>query len=511
MSKLRSLLYCTATLGVIQLIAAGTSHAVPAFSRAHKVECTTCHTIYPELNEYGEAFLKNSYVYVGKGAKGAKKAAPAPAAAPAAPATAAPAGDAPVVKGEGDASKLSRLKAGAMGSAMSNQPAGAAAPVAAAPAPAVAEATDNQAEGMILAGIPELLPISFTGSINYAMGDNKNKSATGGTEVDFAARSFKLHAAGNFRDTVGFFATYVAYSEQPPAGTFNTSTNPSNNKSDLNEFYVQWRHMFNSPVNLKIGRMQPKLGLWKTNNKLSVTNNYMPYNYSVGQGNNASAFSVEQTQDAIELNATLAKRLFLAAGIVNRKGQDNKEGYGHLSYKFGGADYLGNEPDVDLNKEETILDFLTVTLGTYGYYGKNGLNTSGAARNIYGRAGLDAEVQYKIFRLRMLGGWGIDDNAVAGDTTKSAFWPTVISRSGTVEGELTLLTNLIAAGRFEFLQQRAGDTIPANVFASQHIRRYIATLGYAPLENFKLSSEFKYQIDNTGINRIGTVGATFSF
>jgi hypothetical protein len=49
---------------------AGNSHAIPAFTRAYKVECTTCHTIYPELNEYGEAFLKNSYVYSGKAKKG---------------------------------------------------------------------------------------------------------------------------------------------------------------------------------------------------------------------------------------------------------------------------------------------------------------------------------------------------------------------------------------------------------------------------------------------------------
>ena len=67
-----------------------TSHAVPAFSRAHKVECTTCHTIYPELNEYGDAFLKNSYVYVGKGSKVANKGtaatAPAPASHPRRPA-----------------------------------------------------------------------------------------------------------------------------------------------------------------------------------------------------------------------------------------------------------------------------------------------------------------------------------------------------------------------------------------------------------------------------------------
>src|SRR6266704_2845928 len=40
--------------------------AIPAFSRQHKTECTTCHTIYPELNEYGESFRKNGFVYFTK-------------------------------------------------------------------------------------------------------------------------------------------------------------------------------------------------------------------------------------------------------------------------------------------------------------------------------------------------------------------------------------------------------------------------------------------------------------
>lgn len=493
MSKKLMLLSSTITFCILQLIVANTSHAVPAFSRANKVECTTCHTIAPELNEYGEAFLKNSYVYVGKANKSAKKsvAAPAPAAVPA-----APAGDAPNVMGEGDSVKLSKLKAGAMGAGAASQTAEVA-PVAAAEEP-----SETRPEGVLLSGIPELLPISFTGSINYATGDRNSKISTGGTNVDFAARSFKLHAAGNFSEKVGFFATYVAYSEQPPVGDFNTSLTSSNNKTDLNEFFVQWRNMFDSPINLKIGRFQPKLGLWKTNNKLSATNNYLPYSYTVG---GESVFRVEQPQDALELNAVLAKRLFVAAGLVNRKGQDNKEGYGHISYKFGGSDYKGNEPDVDLSKDESILDFLSLTVGTYGYYGKNGSNMAGTNRNIFGRTGIDTELQYKIFRLRMLGGWGIDDNAAP---SAIAVWPTVISKSATIEGEFTLRTNLITSGRFEYLQEVGQDP---TAFTNRYVRRYIASLGYAPLENFKVSSEFKYEVTQDTTNRIGTLGATFSF
>jgi hypothetical protein len=495
MSNKFTSLFTTLAVVIPITLLASQAHAVPAFSRAHKVECTTCHTIYPELNEYGEAFLKNSYVYVGKGSKAAKQAASAPApAAAAAPAGDSAPGEAPVVKGDGDAAKLSRLKAGAMGAATSTQPA-ATAP--AAPAATVAEPVDNQSEGMMLAGIPEQLPISFTGSINYFTGDRRNMG-TGGNDVDFAARSFKLHAAGNFRDKVGFFATYVAYSEQETGG--NTSVTPSNNKTDINEFFLQWRHALGTPVNLKIGRFQPKLGLWKTNNKMSVTNNYVPYTYTVGAN---SVFRIEQPQDAIEVNSILGKRFFGALGVVNHKGQNEKDGYGHIAYKFGGADYLGNEPNVDLDKEENILDFLTVTAGAYGYYGENGKSNSPDPRNTYFRAGLDTELLYKIYRLRMLANYGEDDNVLLAANP----WTDVISKAATFEGEVTLLVNLIAAARFEYLQQESAKAAFSNVY----LRRYVATLGYAPLENLKLATEFKYEIGQTGVNRIGTLGATFSF
>ncbi|MBC8018257.1 MAG: hypothetical protein H7X83_07035 [Verrucomicrobia bacterium] len=471
------------------LLLTDNAQAVPAFSRAYKVECTTCHTIYPELNEYGEAFLKNSYVYVGKSSKTAKKIGTAPAPIPVAkPET--PVGEAPKVMGAGDSAKLNKLKAGALGAGESAQT------TSPEPAVTVAEPADSQSEGMILAGIPELLPISFTGSINYFTGDRRN--IVGGNELDFAARSFKLHAAGNFRDTIGFFGTYVAYAEG--AGNANTSSTPSNAGSNINEFFLQWRNLLGTPVNLKAGRMQPKLGLWKTNNKLSVTNNYVPYSYTVGQ---QSEFRIEQPQDALELNSILGNRLFVAAGIVNRKGQNEKDGYGHVSYKFGGADYLGNEPNVDLDKEEQILDFLTLTAGAYGYYGQNGKTNSNDPKNTYFRAGLDTELLYKIYRLRMLANIGEDDNVSLSINP----WTKVISKAATFEGEITLLVNLIAAARFEYLQQESAGASFKNVYS----RRYIATLGYAPLENFKLSTEFKYEIGQTDINRIGTLGATFSF
>lgn len=481
-------------LVLFQFFDADYSHAVPAFSRAHKVECTTCHTIAPELNEYGDAFLKNSYVYVGKAKAGENKAtASAPVAAKKQPAGAAKETTLNVM-GEGDADKLSKLKAGAMGAEGVEQAPAVAAPVEDAAGDSTAEA---KSEGLALAGIPEIIPISFTGSLNYGFGDDRN---TNGNNFDYSARTFKLHAAGNFRDKVGFFASYVAYSEQPPGGTYNTSQTSGNNKTDLGELFIQARNFLGTPVNLKMGRMQPKLGLWKTNNKLSATNNYLPYTYTVGT---ESVFKVEQFQDVVELNSVVANRLFVAGGLVNRKGQNAKEGYGHISYKIGGSDYKGTESDVDLSKEESILDFLAFTIGTYGYYGENGSSVTGTPRNEYKRAGVDAELQYKIFRLRMLGGWGSDDNV---DLTAAASKTKVISQSGAVDAEVTILVNLIASARFEYLKQEASSSA-----YSDPIRRYVGTLAYAPLENIKLFTEYKYDMTTTETNRIGFVGTTFSF
>lgn len=40
--------------------------ALPSFARQYKTECKTCHTIYPERNEFGEAFERNGFIWPGK-------------------------------------------------------------------------------------------------------------------------------------------------------------------------------------------------------------------------------------------------------------------------------------------------------------------------------------------------------------------------------------------------------------------------------------------------------------
>ncbi len=43
----------------------GRASAIPAFARKYKTSCTTCHTVFPKLNPFGEQFRRNNYRFPG--------------------------------------------------------------------------------------------------------------------------------------------------------------------------------------------------------------------------------------------------------------------------------------------------------------------------------------------------------------------------------------------------------------------------------------------------------------
>src|SRR6266851_7764695 len=55
----------TAVVVVLWLMIASVpkTSAIPAFSRKYQTSCTTCHSNYPELNDFGEAFKKNGFKF----------------------------------------------------------------------------------------------------------------------------------------------------------------------------------------------------------------------------------------------------------------------------------------------------------------------------------------------------------------------------------------------------------------------------------------------------------------
>ncbi len=74
---------------VLLLLMAERSYAIPAFARKYKTSCATCHTGFPKLNAFGDAFRRNGYQFpagtdaeftkeepVSLGSEGNKKAFP---------------------------------------------------------------------------------------------------------------------------------------------------------------------------------------------------------------------------------------------------------------------------------------------------------------------------------------------------------------------------------------------------------------------------------------------------
>jgi len=463
MQKKRALIFAV-TFAIACLVYSGTANAIPAFSRQHKVECTTCHTIYPELNEYGEAFLKNSYVYINT--KQVTDKPPEPI----------------ILGGGGDPVLLEKLKNKAPESVASNN---------------VPEGSKVKNEGLFLAAIPEQLPLSATATLNASY----NKNAPNNGEFDFSTRAIALQAGGNFREKFGFFAKYILYSE----GSYNPSSGnsltgnpnvPKNNGSELSELFLTWKRPLDTPLNLKIGRFRPKQSLWKSSNKISISS-FATHSYTVGD----SPFTIDSPEDGIELNSVVARRLFLAAGVVDRNGQKNKESYGHLSFKLGGSDFLGNEPIIDFDND-SVWDYLSVMVAAYGYSGRNANIVSGVAQNFndYYRIGLDLDVFYQKFRFKASGVKGRDSNPFFSSVKNQ-----INSLAVSAEAEYMFDTNLIAALRYEYLYDQTH-------VSERHV--YAPYLAYSPLQNVRLVLEYRFEDYVTPTltdNKIANAGLSFSF
>lgn len=402
--------------------------AIPAFTRQHKTECFTCHTIFPELTEQGENFKKNSYVWLDTKGHSA------------------------------DSKKKDDKKDSKKGL--------------------------NEREYLLLSSIPDYVPLSLLGTFNASWADNRSDT---GNRFDFVTRAIVLDAGGSFNDKLGFWLSYNLYTAGPfdpviSGANLNANT-PHNNTPDINEAFVQARHLFNTPVNLKVGRMRPDLSLWKGTNKTSIVSPMATTSYRVGD----SGFYTDSPSDGMELNTILKGRFFVAAGAVKRKNQKNLEGFGSIQMKIGGADFDGREAPVNLDAEESIFDYLTMTLGGYGYSGINEVGVN-KQNNHYYRAGGEGDIRYQRYRLKLASAFGHDDNAIITNTTTNPLGGLKIGADSKVyaaEAVYLFGSSLIPSFRYEY--EDTGATIT---------RRYIPTLAYAALQNAKVVVEYKHSDQN---------------
>jgi len=443
---------------IMQAITVVKAHAIPAFSREHNTECATCHTIFPELNEYGDVFLKNGFVW----AKQNKDDQPAQAAKKAA------------IRGEGDPALLEKLKESAATSDVPNEavPAMGATP---------------KSEPLWLAGLPQTVPISLSATLNAAYDDSASYD-----KVDLSTRAVSLLAGGVFRDKLGFFLKYNLYAEGEfvPAASNTPLNSDSPNAKDLEQFYLVWRNTLGTPINLKAGRFRPQLSLWQKSNKVSISD-FATTSYRVG----ASTFTVDSTADAIEANTVLLNRIYLAAGVVDRDGQDRNEGYGHISFKIGGSDFHAREPELDLDNE-SIMDYLYLVVGGYGYTGRNSVSLASNERNNFYRAGVDLDLVIKSARLKLAWATGEDKNpdfASHVKTTSDVF---------AAQGSYMVTKDIMALFRYEYQDVDEVTT-----------ERYIPTVSFSPLEiqNTKVTLEYQHARTENLTSNLTLLGIRVAF
>jgi len=451
--------YLIAAVGFIILASYDNAHAIPAFSREHNTECATCHTIFPELNEYGDVFLKNGFVW----AKHKKEEKPA-------------AVNKPEIRGEGDPALLAQLreKAATSEAVRDNGPAMGGA--------------QHKSEPLWLAGLPQTVPLSISAALNASYDDDASYD-----KVDLSSRAVSLLSGGVFRDKVGFYLKYNLYAE----GSFdpavsNTPLNSSPpNASDLEEFYLVWRNTLGTPINLKAGRFRPQLSLWQKSNKVGIAD-FATTSFKVG----SSSFTSDSTEDAVEANAVIFDRLYLAAGVVDRNGQDRNEGYGHVSIKLGGSDFHAREPELDLD-HESILDYVYLVIGGYGYTGCNSGTLASNERNNFYRAGTELDLVVMNARFKFAWAKGVDKNPdfashIKTDTDVYA-----------AQGGYMVTKDIMAQFRYEYQEMADGTTI----------ERYIPTVSFSPLEiqNTKVTLEHQLVTDGDENSNISLLGIRVAF
>jgi hypothetical protein len=305
--------------GVI-FLAAGSATAVPAFSRKYQTSCQTCHTIFPKLNPFGQAFRLNGYH---------------------------------LPKETEDQIKQKPVSLGA-------------------------EAYERMWPEMVF---PSDLPSSVPFALNTKMANIYSSSSDdAGHQIvhnDFQfPQEANLFAAGTLGKTFGFFGE-VTWAERPDGGS---DTELEHARLDVVSPFGP-EHLFNFRIgklapNLYDGFQE----MWlMTDNGIDTLFTYNPIGFHGGTGlaEEGGGVSLPERARAIEMYGVAAHRLFYAVGIDQPIGpggpndtfgsNSHKDFYARVDYKFGGMALDGDTTGVQLppeNWRETSL-----RLGLFGYTG----------------------------------------------------------------------------------------------------------------------------------------------
>src|SRR5262249_16657234 len=436
---------------VVMFASVPNGHAIPAFSRKYQTSCTTCHSNYPELNDFGEAFKKNGFKFPKDDETFVK--------------------DPPVLLGS--------------------------------------KAQKEAFPGAVYPGeIPGSIPIAFRYEGNFTW--NKKQppgviAASGflpRTDL-FTPNTFTIISAGSFGPNLSFWIDD------------DLSTGGSGADGGLGDGYLKYNdlgHALRLPKNaLNVRFGQFELDLPFTQARTIYPSDYDIYDQASiagGLGTTNNAFVLGASQRGIEFGGYPNNGNFTwSVAFVNGNNdgtaaRSNKDVYVRVSQKFN----LERDPEsrnaIQAAGPTGPRDHTSVRVGFYYYYGKNQQNQTGTTfpgiattlEEPFYRVGGDLRFKYRHLELFGLGMFGHDDNHLftPGPPATIAVAPAVKFSGGFAGANYWFYPWLIGTFHYDAVNSHA-DFINGTP-ASQYQTRNRFSPGFQVLAraNIKVVGEYQY-------------------
>lgn len=319
-------IFCIVILTII--IFSEQANAIPSFARKYKTSCITCHTIYPKLNPFGEAFRINGFQFP---------------------------------QDEEDNIKEETVSLGA-------------------------ESYKKVWPKAVWPNlIPASVPLSIRGRFNYEI-----ETEDDATSSQFGMPVLQLLAATTVGSNISIFVGAHLF-EDGKAGSIDRLFIKFSNlfTSFLPEkaFSIRVGQFIPEIVTFA----STHRGLTNTPFAFNTYDASLGSSFLSGHVHGGGPFGIENFQIGVEVSGVLAKRFRYVGGVVNGGGvhediNSNKDIYGRLAYKFGGMGFDGT-----LNEGAGSETERSVTIGIFNYYG-TGTNTTTNENYTFYRIGADFNI-----------------------------------------------------------------------------------------------------------------------
>jgi hypothetical protein len=392
----------------VTLASAPKSSAIPAFARKYQTSCTTCHSNFPELNDFGEAFKKNGFKF--------------------------PKDDETFVK----------------------EP----------PVMLGAKAQKEAFPSAIYPGeIPGNVPIGFRYSGFFNMNSKQPASLGFVPRTDlFTPDTFAIIAAGSFGPNISFWID-----DDVSAGGSGADGGLGDGYLKFNDLGHYFKLPRNA-LNVRFGQFE--LDLPFSQARSIYASEYDIYNQpsiagSLGTTNNP--FTLGASQRGIEFGGYPHDGNFAwSISVVNGNNdapaaRNSKDVYARVSQRFNLERDPAVRKEVQAAGPTGPRDHTSIRFGAFYYYGRNAQNIGGTQFSFLGtirepfyRAGGDIRFKYRHLELFGLGMYGHDRNHFVDEEAETITGaPAVTFTGGFLGANYWLYPWMIATMKYDFVNSPA--------------------------------------------------------